>query len=728
MHGDCLVTGWGPVTFKLGCINVDLCSTLIVYFDGILFDFSLTMAEANVANGMDNETDLVTCSICLELFSDPRALPCLHSFCSQCLEDLAKNKRHGKITCPLCNEKHNMAGKGISKFREDFKTKALVNKHLRVKRQKVEKDEVQSEIGKYSSMLQDHIKTVREAQRNLLRCKDKVQSEIKSELESIERKVQAFESSILTKIDAQQRCFRGELERFSKMESILSSMDGKSNKVAINKNKLKECLADLGKSITEWKLKYAHPKLQIQEFNVKDVFVVNFSGLENTPGQKPNNQKPQPNEQESAAAGPSTSVKLDLSTPARPGSSTSVVPGPSTSVVADPSTSVVPFPSTSAVLGPSTSAVPDPSTSTVPGPSTSAAPGPGPTTSGQGALQPLSRDAQSAVLQVFGTFETSWELQSKTRLRVRVNKKTGHLSVVDDSSQSKTRHRFCVSKTTGNLLVADDFDIVSYDMGTGTKLSSFPHDQDDVPRGIGMVQRKRYQNHVENMLFFAHSPDEAPGLIEVGAFENLIVMDSGENELKFKSEEYSFKVNSPTFSIPRNSFSLACTDDMVAYTYFSGSVHAMCISVNPLLPREKIVLDSQLDKHRAICLLESRDKCLLAFTGWHSHETGYQTAIRAIDMDENHVWDLDWPELDQDTAYSGRFDLRSIVTDGDNFYVANFWGGTVYAISSDGQKVRKIITDLVQPNAMAYCSASNRLCVQHVTGSDRTVNVYKITK
>ena len=45
----------------------------------------------------------VTCSVCMQLYTNPKQLPCLHVFCLQCLNNLARTStRYGKIKCPLC--------------------------------------------------------------------------------------------------------------------------------------------------------------------------------------------------------------------------------------------------------------------------------------------------------------------------------------------------------------------------------------------------------------------------------------------------------------------------------------------------------------------------------------------------------------------------------------------------------------------------------------------------
>ena len=45
----------------------------------------------------------VTCSICLDTFTDPKTIPCLHTFCFECIKKHALiSQRNGKFRCPEC--------------------------------------------------------------------------------------------------------------------------------------------------------------------------------------------------------------------------------------------------------------------------------------------------------------------------------------------------------------------------------------------------------------------------------------------------------------------------------------------------------------------------------------------------------------------------------------------------------------------------------------------------
>lgn len=49
---------------------------------------------------MPSLEETLTCPICLDLFDDPRLLPCSHTFCWKCLHP-TRNHR-ATVTCPLC--------------------------------------------------------------------------------------------------------------------------------------------------------------------------------------------------------------------------------------------------------------------------------------------------------------------------------------------------------------------------------------------------------------------------------------------------------------------------------------------------------------------------------------------------------------------------------------------------------------------------------------------------
>ena len=52
---------------------------------------------------VENLKKQVTCSICLDTYTDPKILSCFHTFCCKCLEEHARNThRQGKFRCPEC--------------------------------------------------------------------------------------------------------------------------------------------------------------------------------------------------------------------------------------------------------------------------------------------------------------------------------------------------------------------------------------------------------------------------------------------------------------------------------------------------------------------------------------------------------------------------------------------------------------------------------------------------
>ena len=60
------------------------------------------------------------CLVCLDLYTNPKTLPCLHSFCEECLEGLAQEKEaRGDtyyLSCPTCRQRTEVPIEGVGAF------------------------------------------------------------------------------------------------------------------------------------------------------------------------------------------------------------------------------------------------------------------------------------------------------------------------------------------------------------------------------------------------------------------------------------------------------------------------------------------------------------------------------------------------------------------------------------------------------------------------------------
>ncbi|XP_004379204.1 tripartite motif-containing protein 59 [Trichechus manatus latirostris] len=86
---------------------------------------------------MHNFEDELTCPICYSIFEDPRVLPCSHTFCRNCLENVLQASGNFYIwrplriplKCPNCRSIIEIASTGIESLPVNFALKAIIEKY-----------------------------------------------------------------------------------------------------------------------------------------------------------------------------------------------------------------------------------------------------------------------------------------------------------------------------------------------------------------------------------------------------------------------------------------------------------------------------------------------------------------------------------------------------------------------------------------------------------------------
>ena len=79
---------------------------------------------------LENLHEEISCTVCMTTFTEPKILPCLHSFCLHCLDGILRNSgRHDIIACPECRREVQVPNSGNLK---DLPTNFRINSLLDV--------------------------------------------------------------------------------------------------------------------------------------------------------------------------------------------------------------------------------------------------------------------------------------------------------------------------------------------------------------------------------------------------------------------------------------------------------------------------------------------------------------------------------------------------------------------------------------------------------------------
>ncbi|KAK7088397.1 tripartite motif-containing protein 59-like [Littorina saxatilis] len=72
-----------------------------------------------MASGSD-EVTMDTCAVCLETYTQPKFLPCHHTFCAKCITDLANRQTGGTFPCPSCRKPTSLPEGGVAALQANF--------------------------------------------------------------------------------------------------------------------------------------------------------------------------------------------------------------------------------------------------------------------------------------------------------------------------------------------------------------------------------------------------------------------------------------------------------------------------------------------------------------------------------------------------------------------------------------------------------------------------------
>ncbi|XP_042342045.1 tripartite motif-containing protein 59 [Plectropomus leopardus] len=86
---------------------------------------------------MDNLEEDLTCSVCYTLFSDPRILPCSHTFCKSCLDNLLQVSNNYSIwrplrlplKCPNCRSVVELPPMGVDALPTNISLQAIIERY-----------------------------------------------------------------------------------------------------------------------------------------------------------------------------------------------------------------------------------------------------------------------------------------------------------------------------------------------------------------------------------------------------------------------------------------------------------------------------------------------------------------------------------------------------------------------------------------------------------------------
>uniref|UniRef100_A0A1X7T0N0 RING-type domain-containing protein n=1 Tax=Amphimedon queenslandica TaxID=400682 RepID=A0A1X7T0N0_AMPQE len=135
-----------------------------------------TKPSSSFSPGLLKLKEQLTCPVCLDHYTNPKTLPCLHSFCEHCLEGLPLDKKNETyyLSCPTCRHCTELPEEGAGAFPVAFTLNNFKEIHIEGKKEALKKvlsalAEREGEIRERGEEVLEEIHEMVEEMMNVLR-------------------------------------------------------------------------------------------------------------------------------------------------------------------------------------------------------------------------------------------------------------------------------------------------------------------------------------------------------------------------------------------------------------------------------------------------------------------------------------------------------------------------------------------------------------------------------
>jgi len=189
--------------------------------------------------------DMTECCICIEVFTDPRVLPCQHTFCLKCLLNYGKDKQPGdRMPCPLCRKRFTIPADGLSGIQKNFFMEKLATARKLSAREEAGHilcDVCSSDEERPSEATVPS----KPATKHCLQC----QQNYCDQCSWSHTKIKATASHAMIEIGKEQQCWKQMANDTDKISELLKKSEGVLPRFEKEQNDLANCLADIESEI-----------------------------------------------------------------------------------------------------------------------------------------------------------------------------------------------------------------------------------------------------------------------------------------------------------------------------------------------------------------------------------------------------------------------------------------------------------------------------------------------